>query len=137
MALPSDLHARLRMEVGRFRQRERRRRFDLVLHVGTVDAGSTSLEIPADRWEFLDRQVRVELVSALLETAPEGSDSVWVTRAGSAVLEEGDVAWLPAAVAAFGAEGRELAGCYVITREGWVDVRSGERRVWKRLRIDR
>jgi hypothetical protein len=137
MALPTDLQSRLRMEVGRFRQRERRRRFDLVLHVGSPGVASTSVELPAPRLEYVDHQVRVELISAMLESAPEDADSIWVTRPGPAVLEEGDIAWLAAALAAFGAEGRALMGCYVITREGWVDMRSGERRVWKRLRIDR
>jgi hypothetical protein len=31
--------------------------------------------------------------------------------------------------------GRPLDGFYVITRTGWRDVRTGERRVWKRLRL--
>lgn len=82
-----------------------------------------------------DVQLRVELVAALLESSD--APYAWVTRPGPAEVIEDDGAWLAAAVAAFGIAGRDLNAFYALSRTGWVDIRSGERRVWKRLRLDR
>jgi hypothetical protein len=87
--------------------------------------------------EYVDRQVRPDFVLALLETAPQATDCAWVSRPGETVVTDDDVAWLVAAESAFGSAGRDLAGCYVVTRHGWADVRTGESRVWKRLRLNR
>jgi hypothetical protein len=35
----------------------------------------------------------------------------------------------------FAAHGVRLTGFYAITRTGWLDVRTGEARVWRRLRL--
>jgi hypothetical protein len=129
-----DRLAALRREVGLFRDKERRRRrFDPVLHVGALGGERASVGLPASAQ--LDRQLRLELVSALVEVSP-GRDG-WVSRPGLVEPTDDDVAWLVAAAAAFGEAGRELDGFYVLTREGWLDVRTGERRVWKRLRLNR
>ncbi len=130
-----DLPTRLRTEVGRFRQGQQRRRFDLALHVGTPDGARSSVEIPAKELGYLDRQTRTELFSALVEIAPAGTDSAWLTRPGGADAMAADVAWMVAAAAAFGSAGAELTGFFAITRWGWVEVRTGESRVWRRLRL--
>lgn len=133
---PAGLAGLLRTEVGRFRQAERRRRFDPGIHVGAVAGERATVVVPARQREYLDRQVRVDLVSALLEEADHAAFA-WVSRPGVAVLEDDDTSWGVAAQVAFGAAGRQLEGFFVITREGWLDVRTGDRRVWKRLRLER
>jgi hypothetical protein len=130
-----DLHARLRLEVAHFRERERRRTFDPALWVGSVGRHRASVAVPSHRLAMVDRQVGAELFAGLLEEAPDGTDTAWLSRSGPVVVELGDVAAMVAAETAFGSAGRRLAGCYVITREGWVDLRTGERRVWRRLRL--
>jgi hypothetical protein len=137
MTTPDDLRARLRVESGRFREGERRRRFDVALHVGTPGGARASVVVPAKQLAYVDRETRIELYSAMLEVAPGGTDSAWLTRPGTAALEPDDTAWMVGAMAAFGAAGMSLDGFFAVTRDGWVDVRTGERRVWKRLRLDR
>jgi hypothetical protein len=132
----STLHALLRTEVGRFRETERRRRrFDLTVHVGELGGERESVVLPTNQAAYVDRQVRIELMSAVLEVAP--GQHGWVTRPGPTELRDDDTMWLVAATGAFTAAHRALDGFYAITREGWVDVRTGERRVWKRLRLNR
>lgn len=137
MSLPRDLQAVLRIEVGTFRAGERRRRFAPKLCVGVLAGERRELELPVRKMEYVDRQVRPDYVLALLETAPEAADCVWVSRPGETVVTDDDVAWLVAAESAFGSADRGLTGCFVITRHGWIDVRTGESRVWKRLRLNR
>ncbi|HSV39789.1 MAG TPA: hypothetical protein VLI04_13615 [Nocardioidaceae bacterium] len=131
-----DLIARLRLEVGRFRVAERRRIFDPTLSVGSPAGDRVSLTVPTRMLEHADREGRSELVAALLEIAPEGTDTAWTSRAGDPAPVDDDLTWMAGADAAFRASGLALASFYVITRDGWVDPRSGERRVWKRLRLD-
>jgi hypothetical protein len=50
-------------------------------------------------------------------------------------LHDVDLTWCSAARHAFGAHERTLACFRVVTRTGWVDVISGERRTWARLRL--
>ncbi len=131
-----DLRAQLRTAVGRFRETERRRRrFDPEVHVGVVGGASASVVVPRCWLAGLDRSLRVELVSALVETAPITPRALWLTRPGEVAVTSDDVGWLVGGEAAFGAAGLVLGGCYVVTRHGWVDVRSGDRREWKRLRL--
>jgi hypothetical protein len=46
-----------------------------------------------------------------------------------------DLAWHAAALRAFAAQGLPLAVFRVVTKGGWRDVRTGERREWRRLRL--
>jgi hypothetical protein len=155
----ADLRARLRREVGMLRRRQTRRRFDAVVEVGVVDGPRRSATVPAAVRPLLDPGTRSALVTTLLEEyvgqpivesrppAPEpsptgGSDktvacptAAWLVRPGEPVLQDDDLAWLSAADRAFASSGAELAGFYVITRTGWLDVRSEESRTWKRLRL--
>jgi hypothetical protein len=129
-----DRHARLRLEVGRLRQRESRRRYDVTVHVGTPGGARCSLVVPSRQLDDHDRQLRVEILVDMLERAV-GADHAWLTRPGRPDVHDLDLEWLAAATTAFGVHGRPLHGFYAMTREGWLDVRTGERRVWRRLRL--
>ena len=131
-----DTAALLRAEVGRLRAQESRRRFDTVVHVGSLGGSPRTCPVPSAD-PVLDVGTRTDVVSALLENAPMVGRTacVWLTRAGDPQLQDEDLAWLSAASSAFGARGRRLGGFWTVTRTGWLDVRSGEGRTWKRLRI--
>ena len=125
----------LRLEVGRLRARESRRRFDAVVHVGVLGAEHVSCAVPAAD-PVLDPGTRTDVVLRLLETWPASSGaSVWVARPGEPDLQDSDLTWLAAAGRAFATVGCEMDGFWTVTRTGWLDVRTGERRTWKRLRL--
>jgi hypothetical protein len=128
----------LRLEVGRLRRRESRQRFDTVLHVGRLGGEHHTCTVPLGDHALLDAGTRVEVVSRLLEEVPaqdSGPADVWLTRSGEPHLEDDDLAWHSAARLALGAFGRPLEGFWAVTRTGWLDVRTGESRTWKRLRV--
>jgi hypothetical protein len=130
-----DKTALLRAEVGRLRAHESRRRFDTVVHVGFLGGSPVTCPVPSAD-PVLDMGTRTDVVAALLVNAPATRQTcVWLTRAGEPQLQDEDLAWLSAARAAFGAVGCRLGGFWTVTRTGWLDVRSGEGRTWKRLRI--
>jgi hypothetical protein len=132
--------AALRLEVGRLRQRERRRRFDTTVFVGAPAGDRAGREVPPAATPILDPGTRAALITSLLEEwmclepspAPPG---VWLARPGEPVLQDEDLAWLSAALLAFGSWGLSLRGCWTVTRAGWLDVPTGESRTWKRLRL--
>ena len=130
-----DQRAPLRQEVGRLRERESRRVFDLVVHVGVVAGERDSFVVRAQDLPAVDAALRIDVVSSLLAQAAADPVSTWVSRAGEPHLHDLDLEWLAAATVAFGIHGRRLAGFYAVTRTGWLDVRTGERRTWKRLRL--
>ena len=130
-----DIQPLLRLEVGRFRRRESRRVFDLAVHVGEPAGERDSFVARAQDLPVLDDALRIDVVSSLVEQTPETAAYAWVTRPGVPAVHDRDLEWLAAASAAFGAHGRGLAGFYAVTRTGWLDVRTGEHRVWKRLRL--
>jgi hypothetical protein len=141
-AQPPDqaTRAALRLEVGRLRQRERRRRFDPTVFLGTPAGVSLGREVPRAAAPILDPGTRTTLVTGLLEEwvclgpspVPPG---VWLTRPGEPVLQDEDLAWLSATLLAFGSWGLSPRGCWTVTRTGWLDAPSGESRTWKRLRL--
>jgi hypothetical protein len=51
------------------------------------------------------------------------------------VLHDQDALWHAAAVHAFDAFRIRLDAFRVVTKSGWLDVRTGESRTWKRLRL--
>lgn len=128
--------SQLRIEVARLRSATPRHRFETVVHVGEVGGDHRACPVPSQD-PVLDAGTRTDVVSGLLETAPVGpcAVSVWITRAGDPVVQDEDLAWLSAATRAFDAAGRPLGGFWSVTRTGWLDVRSGEGRSWKRLRL--
>lgn len=136
MQTTSDLRPWLRREVALFRARESRRVFDTAVHVGVPDGEvRNSFVVRAQDLPVTDHALRIEVVASLVESTPPSCTSAWLTRPGVPELHDLDLAWLAAANVAFGMHGRPLSGFYALTRAGWLDVRSGESRVWKRLRL--
>jgi hypothetical protein len=127
----------LRLEVGDLRQRQKRQRFDTVVHLGRLGGRHRTCTVPLADRAVLDPGTRTDVVSRLLEAEPvsAGPASVWLSRAGEPQVQDDDLAWLSAAGRAFGALDRRLDGFWVVTRTGWLDVRTGESRTWKRLRL--
>jgi hypothetical protein len=125
----------LRQEVGLFRVRESRRVFDAAVSVGVPAGPRDSFVVRAQDLPALDPALRVDVLAALLEGSGPAWRTAWLTRSGDVEPLDADLDWLRAAATAFGMHGRPLDGFYVITRTGWRDVRTGERRVWKRLRL--
>ena len=138
-APPTDAGAErrllLRQEVGRFRERESRRVFDTSVHVGVLAGPRTGFVARAADLPALDVALRIDVVSTLLEQSPESWRTAWVVRAGTPEVHDIDLEWLAAVHVGFGVHERPLDGCFVITRVGWRDLHSGERRVWARLRL--
>ena len=132
--MPDDqTRARLRLEVGRFRARERRRVFDTVVYVGRLDGPRDSFVARAQDLTVMDAGLRIDVVEVLVEATAEQATEAWITRAGVPAPHDEDLAWLAAAITAFAIHGRPLDGFYVFTRTGWLDPRSGEGRSWRRL----
>ena len=117
------------------RARESRRVFDVAITVGGLATERDSFVLRAQDVPAMDIALRIDVVSSLVgQTGPEAI-SAWVTRPGAPHAHDVDLEWLAAAHVAFAIHGRELAGFYAITRSGWLDVPTGEQRVWKRLRL--
>lgn len=127
----------LRLEVGRLRAERSHGHFDTVVHLGRLGDTHGSCAVARADLAVLDAGTRTDVVARLLEQqgAVEGSASVWLTRTGEPVVQDEDLAWLSAAARAFDALSRRLEGFWTVTRTGWLDVRTGDSRTWKRLRI--
>ena len=117
------------------RERESRRVFDVTVNVGIVAGERDSFVVRAQDLPAVDAALRIDVVSSLVAQTPPEAVRAWVTRAGEPHPHDLDLEWLSAATVAFGIHGRHLAGFYALTRSGWLDVRTGERRAWKRLRL--
>ena len=117
--------------VGSLRPRQS---FPLGVHVGRPDADHACLDVPWEHARDQDAGLRFDLADALLGRRTTDDPFVWLTRPGSPVPHDLDHAWHAAFVRAAGAHEIRLAGFRVVTRTGWYDVTTGERRVWKRLR---
>jgi hypothetical protein len=130
--VPTDL---LRLEVGLLRRRETRRVFDLAVYVGTLGGDRDSVVLARRDLPVVDPGLRVDVVSALLERTEHVHRTAWLVRPGVPELHDDDLAWLAAAGSAFAMHERPLDAFYALTRYGWLDVRTGTGRSWKRLRI--
>ena len=132
-----DLPAARRREVGELRAREQRRRHPLEVHVGEPAGWRESLELPWPEPAWHDSGLRADMVQALLSRTPAEvvTASCWLIRPGVPELHDADLDWYAAAVRGFGAHDVALAGFRAVTRTGWLDVVTGERRTWKRLRL--
>lgn len=130
-----DVTELLRTEVGLLRQRETRRVFDTVVHVGTLGGDHDSWVSRRQDAPVVDAALRTDVVSALLERTAGLGDTLWLTRAGRPEAYDEDLDWLSAATTAFAQHGRDVGDCYAVTRYGWRDVRTGESRTWRRLRL--
>lgn len=125
----------LRQEVAILRAQESRRVFDVAIHVGELGGQRDSFVLRTQDAAAMDIGLRIDVMSALVGTSAPEAISAWVSRPGVPHTHDVDLEWLAAASVAFGMHGRELAAFHAITRSGWLDVRTGEQRVWKRLRL--
>ncbi len=127
----------LRLEVARLRSQHSRQRFDSVLHLGQIGGSFLTCTVTSKDQPVLDAGTRAEVVETLLERLSERDEPVaaWFSRAGEPLLQDEDLAWHSAVCRAFDVHGCRLSGFWTITRTGWLDVRTGERRTWKRLRV--
>lgn len=130
LQLPWGRDAGLRGEVADLRQRERRRVFPATLRAGS---GAAELPWPVPRW--CDDGLLHDLVDALLDAEPGAVVPLRLTRPGVPELHDLDVRVAAVCDRAFAAHGRRHDGLVVLTRYGWLDVRTGESRRWKRLRV--
>jgi hypothetical protein len=112
---------------------ERRRWFPALLHVGVP--GGPEEVFAADGFAVPDHALRTDVLAALLQRSRRAGlvPLVWLTRPGPLDLQDVDAAWLSAGRSAAAEAGVDLS-LVVVTRQGWVDPRSGVRREWKRLR---
>jgi hypothetical protein len=96
--------------------------------------GSASIQLPATD----DTSVWPDLVQRALEGLRDTRAAcAWVTRTGGTGLTDADAAWFAAARQGFGRHGLVLPAFAVVTRTAWVDLVSGEQRVWRRVRATR
>ncbi len=133
--VPASRREALRREVGALRAREGRRIFDTTVHVGVPGGERDGFVVRAQDLPVLDDALRVDVWSRLLETADPSWRVAWLARSGGLELYEADHLWLSSALRGFAVHGRHLEAFYVLTREGWRDVRTGAQRRWKRLRL--
>ncbi|MGH3444976.1 MAG: hypothetical protein ACRDPB_06340 [Nocardioidaceae bacterium] len=125
----------LREEVGRFRRRESRRKFDPIFQVGQIGGARDSFVVRRGDLPALDTALRTEVAYSLLTQSGPQANAAWLTRPGVPEPCDADWDWFSATRAAFEIDARELAGFYAITRTGWLDLRTGRSRVWTRLRL--
>jgi hypothetical protein len=125
----------LRREVGMFRARESRRVFDAAINVGVLAGPRDTFVARAQDIPIMDAALRVDVVSALIMGTGQKWRSAWLCRAGGVEPHDTDFDWLRASTSAFAIHSRTLNGFYVVTRTGWREVRTGEQRIWKRLRL--
>ncbi len=122
----------LRRAVLDLAAQERRRHFPAVLHVGTP--GGAAAQVVDDRgW---DAGLRADIAGAALRAAQGGAGgptTAWVTRPGGLTLQDVDADWLGPLLRSAEEGGVELV-YVVVTRHGWIDPRTGVRRVWRRIR---
>ncbi len=82
-----------------------------------------------------DHGLRTDLVVRALDGLTDTHAAcAWLTRAGELHRTDADAVWLAAARAGFACHGLPLPHFYVVSRRGWLDLVSGEQRVWRRLR---
>jgi hypothetical protein len=127
----------LRLEVGRLRARESYGHFDTVVHLGRLNGDRGTCAVSRADLPVLDAGTRTDVVARLLEAhaAPGDATCVWLTRPGEPQVQDEDLAWMSAAAQAFGSLRLRLGGFWTVTRTGWLDVRTGDSRTWKRLRL--
>lgn len=131
--MDTDLHDALRGEVRAFVTRSgTTRRLSTTCHVGRP--GGEQVTLPGEP-ERETQELATDLVVRALDglLVPAGA-CVWMCRPGP--LGRGDVEtrWYAAADAGFARHGLGLPLFGVLNRTGWLDLVSGERREWSRLR---
>ena len=135
------LEKRLRRAVLDHTATEHRRSFLALVHLGIPGgkevAHAHREDEPTDHW------LRTDIIHSMRRRVGVPDPIVWLTRPAEAEpeaigavglgIEDVDLRWLAAARAAFREIGAPLT-YVVVTRNAWVDPRSGLSRRWKRLR---
>ena len=135
------LEKRLRRAVLDHTATEHRRSFLALVHLGIPGgkevAHAHREDEPTDHW------LRTDIIHSMRRRVGVPDPIVWLTRPAEAKpetvgavgleVEDVDLRWLAAARAAFREIGTPLT-YIVVTRNAWVDPRSGLSRRWKRLR---
>ena len=124
--------AAIRLELRAFvAEAGTRRALPTTAHVGAP--GGEHITIDHDTSH--DQPLRTDLVERALDglETTEGA-CVWLTRGGELDLCDADASWFAAARAGFARHGLPLRAFYVLNRTGWVDLVTGERRTWRRVR---
>lgn len=119
----------------RFRLADRRRGFDTIVNAGVVGGPRASLVVPRRCEPDLDESVCTDILEALLESAPSPSPAAWLLRRGTAEPTDLDRCWASAATRTFAIAGLPPPTLHALAREGWIDLRTGQRRTWRRLRL--
>jgi hypothetical protein len=122
MTSRADVAALLCQEVVALRARESRRAFDATVYVGSLDGARDSFVVRARDLPVIDRAVRLDVVSALVERLGDRPVCAWLTRPGRPDLLGSDTAWMHAARAGFAMHGLPLGGFWVVTPKGWSEV---------------
>jgi hypothetical protein len=118
----------------------------MAVHVGAPSGHRVSAKVPWPVPAGYDDGLRFDLLTGLVERRaaeqpagdqPHGPSpvSAWLTRMGVPQPHDEDLAWHAASLRAFAAHGTPLEVFRVVTKGGWLDVRTGERRTWRRLRL--
>lgn len=135
------LEKRLRRAVLDHTATEHRRSFLALVHLG-IPGGKEVVHAhredePTDQW------LRADIIHSMRRRVGVPDPIVWLTRpseakpegigTGDLEVEDVDLRWLAAARQAFREIGAPLT-YVVVTRNAWLDPRSGLSRRWKRLR---
>ena len=126
------LAAAIKAELGEFAASAGTRRdLQTTCHVGHPGGERTrfahlEVEDTCPRADLVERAI-----DGLLTTA---GACAWLTRSGELGLVDADAEWFSAARAGFARHGLPLPAFLVLNRRGWVDLVSGERREWYRIR---
>jgi hypothetical protein len=106
-----------------------RRALPSTCHVG--HPGDAQVELP----DVDDASLRADLVERAIDGLLDIEGAcAWVTRGGDLGITDADASWFAAALAGFARHGLTMSAFVVMTRSAWIDVVSGERREWRRVR---
>jgi hypothetical protein len=127
-SLAAAIHAELRSFV---RSAGTRRSLPPTCHVGHPDGEQAGW--PHDVTD--DPSLQADLVERAIDglLLADGA-CAWVTRSGGLEISDADAEWFAAARIGFGRHGVPLPAFFVLNRSGWLDLVSGERRQWSRVR---
>ncbi|MGH3366138.1 MAG: hypothetical protein ACRDOY_02950 [Nocardioidaceae bacterium] len=129
----------LRARVLALRADTRRRNFPGCVELVTADAPPGAE--PASRWDYdteeTDHGLRVDVLVSLMTdcTIRERAALTLVhVRRGHHEPSDADLGWASAAVVAAAISGVELTSTVIVSRWGWLDVRTGASQTWVRPR---
>jgi len=108
-----------------------RRSLPITCHVGHPCGEQVHLE----HGVTADPSLRADLVERAIDgLLVVDAACAWITRGGELTLTDADAEWFAASRTAFARHGLRLPAFVVLNRSGWVDLVSGEQRLWSRVR---